>query len=131
VFGGSRGKHTPSTSKTTYYAPFYLTPEDCEDEDDDHSDSQVPMVAGTLSSFRASISAAPGSGNSWIFTVRVNGYSTTLTCTITNGAPNTTCKDDVHSVTISASDLVSVSASPQSGPGSARISWTMKHTPNP
>jgi hypothetical protein len=131
VLGGTRGKYTPSTSKTTYYAPFYLTAKDSEDEDDDHSDSQVPMVAGTLSNFRASISAAPGSGNSWIFTVRVNGNNTTLTCTITNSAPNTICTDNIHLEIIASSDLVSVSASPQNGPSSARISWTMKHTPNP
>ena len=134
VYGGSRSKHTPSTNKTTYYAPFYLDGEH-DDEDDDHDDgkggAQVPMVAGTLSNFRASISAAPGSGNSWIFTVRVNGVNTALTCTITNSAPNTSCKDDVHSVAIGPSDLVSVSATPQSDPNSARISWAMKHTPNP
>lgn len=134
AFGGSRGKHTPSTNKTTYYAPFYLNGEDDHEDDDEDNGkggAQVPMVAGTLSSFRASISAAPGSGRSWLFTVRVNSSDTALTCTITNSAPNTTCTDDSHSVTIASSDLVSVSASPQSGPNSARISWTIKHTPNP
>src|SRR5205809_871138 len=72
---------------------------------------QEMTVAGTLSNLRIRLSAtAGGTGASYTFTVRKNATSTSVTCTITDGA--STCSDATNSVTFAAGDLISIQAVP-------------------
>ncbi len=47
------------------------------------------VCGGTLSSFKVTLSGEPGGGNSYTFTLMVNGTATGIGCTINNG--NTEC----------------------------------------
>ena len=60
----------------------------------------IVAKAGTLKNLRINISAAPGAGDSFIYTVYKNGSSTALTVTIAD--TNTTGYDDVHEVAVVA-----------------------------
>lgn len=62
-------------------------------------------AAATVANLQVGISAAPGAGNSYVFTLRDGGASQTLTCTI-SGASATSCSDTTHSVNIAKGDLV-------------------------
>lgn len=62
-------------------------------------------AAATVANLQVGISAAPGAGNSYVFTLRDGGVSQTLTCTI-SGASATSCSDTTHSVNIAKGDLI-------------------------
>jgi hypothetical protein len=79
------------------------------------------QTSGSLTNLKVLINNAPGAGNSWTITVRKNGASTSVTCTISN--PNTSCTDTTHSVTFAASDSLSLLVAGASGPTAARMSW--------
>jgi hypothetical protein len=66
-------------------------------------------AAATIQNFSVQMSAAPGVGNSVVFTWRKNASSTALTCTI-SGASATNCSDLTHSFTVAASDLMDIQA---------------------
>lgn len=61
-------------------------------------------TAGKIKNLRIVLSAAPGAGNSRIFTLYVNGAPSALTCTIANLA--TSCNDTTHEVDVVAGDRV-------------------------
>lgn len=46
-----------------------------------------------------------GTGNSAVFTLRVNGSSTAITCTI-SGSSATTCVDNTHTINVTSGDLI-------------------------
>jgi len=66
-------------------------------------------AAVTISKFYVQQSAAPGVGNSTVYTWRKNAMATTLTCTISGNAA-TSCNDTAHSFTVIAGDLIDVQA---------------------
>jgi hypothetical protein len=72
--------------------------------------SPIP-AAGTLSGFRARLTAAPA--GPVVFTLFVNDAATSVTCTI--AAPDTTCTDGAHTVALAAGNTVSVGVTNGSG----------------
>ncbi len=66
-------------------------------------------AAVTIQNMTVQMSAAPGTGNSVVFTWRKNATSQTLTCTI-SGASTTSCSDTTHSFTTVAQDLLDIQA---------------------
>ena len=70
---------------------------------------------------RFRVSAAPGAGMSWIFTVRKNGADTDLVVTISG--TDTTGSDLAHSVTFANDDYVNLSATPSGTPTAAAAYW--------
>jgi fibronectin-binding autotransporter adhesin len=69
-------------------------------------DASAPSAA-TVTNFDVQISAAPGVGNSIVFTWRKNAVSQALTCTI-SGAVATSCNDSTHSFLVAQGDLLSI-----------------------
>ena len=66
-------------------------------------------AAATIQNFSVQMSAAPGVGNTVVFTWRKNAAGTTLTCTIT-GASQTACNDTTHTITVVQGDLMDIQA---------------------
>lgn len=67
---------------------------------------ESPAV-GVISNLYVQLSMALGGGNSAAFTLRKNGVSTSLTCTI-SGASSTTANDITHTVSIAEGDLLDI-----------------------
>lgn len=67
----------------------------------------IAVSAGNVSNFGATVSVAPGAGNSLVFTWRKNGADQTVTCTI-SGASAKTCTDATHSFAVVANDLIDI-----------------------
>lgn len=85
--------------------------------------NEVISCNGTLKNLHILLSAAPGVGKSYVFTLRVNGAASSLTCTITGAA--TTGSDTTHQVTVAAGDCVSLECAPTANPNSADAYWGM------
>jgi hypothetical protein len=64
-------------------------------------------AAATIQNFAVQMSAAPGVGNSVVYTWRKNAASTTITCTI-SGASATSCNDLTHTLTVAQGDLLDI-----------------------
>lgn len=64
-------------------------------------------AAVTVQNMTVQMSAAPGVGNSIVYTWRKNASSTALTCTI-SGASATSCSDTTHNFTTVALDLLDI-----------------------
>ncbi len=87
---------------------------------------QLIAADGTISSFKVKVTAAPGAGNSWTFTLYVNGNPTTLVVTIADAA--TSGEDIVHSVNVVSGDYVYISCTPSGPPNAAKALWSVKYT---
>jgi hypothetical protein len=126
VFGGTRSSNTYGGNNTdTYYAMFYS-----RDESNSSSDNRTTIVPGTVSQFRASVTVAPGAGNSWIFTLYINDSASSVSCTIAETA--TSCTNMVNSAVVPAGGTVMVRADPVSDPASgARHAFAFALAPNP
>src|SRR3990167_8213085 len=94
--GGSGGTGTGGTP-TTYIQPnhHFLNSDEVDNQ-------ELIPIAGTIKNlyFRSSCNVI----NPWIITLRVNGTSTTLTCTVTS----LTCSDTANSVSVAVGDLISL-----------------------
>ncbi len=66
-------------------------------------------AAVTIQNMTVQMSAAPGVGNSVVYTWRKNASSQTLTCTI-SGASATSCSDTTHNFTTASLDLLDIQA---------------------
>jgi hypothetical protein len=89
---------------------------------------QVPVqTSGTISNFDVRITAAAGAlPNAWAFTLRKNGASTAITCTI-SGTTATQCADNSDTVSFASGDLLSIQVVPTSAPTNTAIGrWTAK-----
>lgn len=64
----------------------------------------VAAGAGTVRDFYCAAGVAPGAGNSFIYTLRVNGSNTSVVCTIAD--TNTSSSDTTNTAAIVAGDLV-------------------------
>lgn len=82
----------------------------------------IVTAAGTIDTLNFVVDSSPGSGRSWIATVRKNAADTDLTCTITNS--NTSCSDLTHSVSVSPGDKVSFQVAPSGNPPSTSSRWS-------
>ena len=108
-----------SNSNFTYYLGTYLTSSASPTES---SVQQVMPVAGTVSNLAISLGSAPGSGNSWTFTIRKNGAATGVTCKV-EGSTAKECTSSA-TVTFAAGDLLSLQATPSGGPnGWSSLRW--------
>lgn len=93
------------------------------------SDVQFSMPAGTVRQLRVRVPIAPGaagSGNTWVFTVRVNGNPTAVTCTIFETANS--CSDLVNTAAFAAGDLISLRVDAISNPANSEGFWTAQFT---
>jgi hypothetical protein len=86
---------------------------------------QVLPVAASASNLYVRISAQPGSGNSYTFTLRKNSADTSLSCSISGTA--TVCSNSSGAVSFSAGDLISIEITPSSNPASATGSWAIQY----
>lgn len=90
--------------------------------------SAVMPTGGVFSHLRVSLSAAPGTTTTRVFTLRKNGVDTTLTCTVTSG--NTTASDTSNSVTFAAGDVISIGQTTPAGtPATATANIGLKWVP--
>ena len=76
-------------------------------------------TGGTLRNLYVELPAPPGAGASRTFTVRKNGVSTALTCTIA-GAVATSCSDTTNTVSVAARDTAVLLQTPSGSPVAAR-----------
>lgn len=75
------------------------------------ANARMPMVrAVVLVGLRMKTGGSPGSGKSYVFTVRKNGVATAITASIANAA--TTANDLTHAVAFDAGDELSLEADP-------------------
>jgi hypothetical protein len=88
------------------------------------ADANVPLPSGTATKLVVSLTVAPGAGNSATITIRKNGSSTALTCTVHGTA--TTCTDTADSVTFADGDLLSISYTEASA-ASSRIRFGFEY----
>ncbi len=90
---------------------------------------QVVAAPGTIDRLFVELSAAPGAGagDAYVFTLRLNGADTALTCTITQ--PATSASDTTHTVAVVAGDVVTISCAPANGPSATpKAQWAMRFT---
>lgn len=85
-------------------------------------------VAGKVTSFRAYVGQAPGSGDSWTVTLRKNASNTALACTISGSSQS--CSD-AGPVTVSAGDRLGVTFSEGgSASGTTGSGWSACFVPD-
>lgn len=105
---------SPSTSSTTYN---FLNGRAITSQTSESVRNQVVSSGGTFSNLRISLGAAPGSGKSYTFRLRVNGSNTNIVVTISD--TDTTGVDSSNTATVSAGDIVSFSCTPSGTPTAA------------
>ncbi|GAI13273.1 unnamed protein product, partial [marine sediment metagenome] len=86
---------------------------------------QLVSTSGKLKNLRIKLNDVPGTGT-YVFTVRLNGAPTTLTCEV--AADGTLASDTTHEVTVSAGDRICLECNPSDDPApdNARYArWTV------
>ncbi len=83
------------------------------------------ICGGTVGALSVTLSASPGTGNSYAFTVMVSGTASGNTCTISDAA--TTCTSGA-SVVVNPGDTVNVRATPNSNPTARSATWSSSYT---
>jgi hypothetical protein len=80
--------------------------------------------AGTFGDFEVRTSATPAGGDTWVFTVLINGATTTplIECTVNNASTNNRCTD-ADSITVNAGDTIVVRSVPSGGPAASTVHW--------
>jgi hypothetical protein len=120
IIGGGTGSDSLSTSGSSYVPAFasnVTTGGGAE-----ALVQQVVPVGATLSNFYVRLSGTPGTGDSYIVTVRRDGAATAVTCTI--GAAATSCNDLTHTATFTAGQLLSIQVTATGTPTSRTMLWT-------
>ena len=85
----------------------------------------VISTAGTFRNLYIEVSAAPGGSTSYVFTVRLNGVGTALTCTVSGS--NTSCNDTSNNFAVVAGDEVTLESSPAGGtPTATAPQWSVR-----
>lgn len=84
--------------------------------------NQLISTDGVIKNFRGKLSAAPGVGNKYTFTLMLNGAPTALTFDITDD--NIIGSDMVHEVDVAGGNTVSIQCVPDSNPTSSYATWT-------
>jgi len=85
-------------------------------------------VGGTVSSLQVFQNGASGNGNTYTYTLMVNGAAVgALNCAIT-GNSATSCSSSGTS-TLAAGDTVSLRAAPSSNPSTRAVAWSVVITP--
>lgn len=86
----------------------------------------IETTSRTISNLYISQGPAPGTGNSAVYTLRVNGADTAVTCTISNTA--STCNDTTHSASITAGQTWSIKSVQSASAASTIPSGGIKFT---
>lgn len=86
----------------------------------------IVATGGTISKLRINLTAAPSTGKSFVYTLRVNGVDSALTCTVADAA--TTASDTTHSVSVAAGDRVSIKAVPSGTPTASTVRLCVSFT---
>lgn len=75
---------------------------------------QIVSTGGKIKNLRVKVTAGPGVGKSWTFTLMLNGVATALTVTIADADPLSPASgaDMTHEVSVSAGDTVSLRCVP-------------------
>jgi len=110
ILGGS-GSIMISSSNTTYAQIMGGETAPSTTENDQR---QVCPTSGKIKNLYVKLNEAPGSGNSFTFTLRVDGVNSDLTVTISDDA--TTGNDTVHEISVSAEDILTMEIVPFSSP---------------
>ncbi len=84
---------------------------------------QVVSTAGTLKNLFVELSAGPGSGTSYTFTVMKNGAATSLAVPISNTA--TTGSDPANSIAVVAGDTIQLRSTYTGTPGTPTARWSV------
>jgi hypothetical protein len=103
IGGGDAGCGTPAGVATYYVGMFGAS---CANSTPEGAVQLAMPASGTVQELHAAVFPAPGPGNSLTFTIRKNGASTPVTCTVSGSA--TSCADSVNAVGFSTSDLITV-----------------------
>lgn len=93
------------------------------------SENQVEGIlkdSGTFSSLSVNSTTAPGAGNSWIWTLVINGSDTGVACTIADSA--TTCNSGANTATYASGDRLYWRVSPVSGPAGNQFNASIINT---
>jgi len=111
--GGTATNHQTETRyiQLAGTCPFGTSPRD-----------QAIAAAGTLKNLYIKLNAAPGAGDSFKFTVTLNGADTALTCTI-SGAVDTIGHDTTHTVAVVPGDTVGLKSEPIGTPTARNVQW--------
>lgn len=80
----------------------------------ENSQSGLVSTGGVFKNFQVKLGTAPGSGKSWVFTVRKNGVDTALSVSIADTA--TTSAIDTSEVTFAAGDIIGITSTPTGTP---------------
>ena len=127
IGGGDGGCPTPAGAATYFLGMFGAN---CPTPVNAESPVQLAMPAGgTVQELHATVFPAPGTGNSFTFTIRKNGASTSVACTISGTA--TSCADSSNAVGFSTSDLISVQVVQTAGvAANGDYGWTSQFVPS-
>jgi hypothetical protein len=82
---------------------------------------------GTVGNFFGYVTSAPGGSNSWVFTLRINGVNSAVTCTVSGTAR--TCFDTTHTIAFSQGDLISIQVTTSNHPSVTSAQWTGTFSP--
>lgn len=104
----------PSTSGTRYFGLCFNGVTATQND----SVNYIP-AAGVFSNAYIALSAAPGAGKSYTFTLQKNGVDTSVVVTISDAA--TSGQDITHSVTFAAGDHATWKCVPSGTPGAANV----------
>lgn len=117
------GGNSTATTAATQYIGVYA---------DDSSATEVNVHAwtapftGVIRNLRAKVLVAPGVGDTWTFTVRVNAAATSVTAAIT-GAVQTTATDTTNSVSVTAGDLICCEMLETGACAATRAAWSAEY----
>jgi len=88
----------------------------------------VIPTAGVLSELRVEATTGPGTGNTRVYTVMIDGGATALACTLS--AAETNCNSAATTLTVSANEAASLRNAVTSAPVSTGDAhWSLKFTP--
>lgn len=85
--------------------------------------AQIIPTAGTLSVLDVKLNSGPGAGNSYKFSVLVNGVASALTVTISNAETRGT--DTTHEVLVSPFDIIQIESVPTSSPSTKMVRYSV------
>jgi hypothetical protein len=117
IFGGYNDDLNPSSTEYNSLASGYSW---TGTEAERH---KLVSTSGKFKSLRVRLSGSPSSGDSYTFTLRVNGADTALTVTISDSAQQG--EDITHEVSVSAGDRVSLKCTPFSDPDTQTATWSV------
>jgi hypothetical protein len=126
IGGGDGGCPTPAGAATYFVGMFGAN---CANPTPEGAVQLAMPANGTVQELHATVFPAPGAGNSLTFTIRKNGASTSVACTVSGTA--TSCADSNNAIGFSTSDLISVQVVQTAGvAANLDYGWTSQFVPS-